>query len=54
MSLKFRILPLGAALLIALIPNAALADLKFCNATQSRIGVSIGYQDADGWATEGW
>lgn len=43
-----------AALL--LIPSSlpALADLKLCNATQSRVGVSIGYQDANGWATEGW
>lgn len=32
----------------------ALADLKLCNATSSRIGVAIGYQDARGWATEGW
>lgn len=35
-------------------PGPALADLKFCNATHSRVGVSIGYQDAEGWATEGW
>ena len=33
--------------------NAA-ADLKLCNATPGRIGVSLGYQDAKGWATEGW
>jgi uncharacterized membrane protein len=32
----------------------ALADLRLCNATPSRIGVSIGYQDGDGWSTEGW
>jgi uncharacterized membrane protein len=35
-------------------PAAALADLKLCNATSSRIGVAIGYQDGKGWATEGW
>ena len=35
-------------------PGAALADLKLCNATASRIGVAIGYQDGKGWATEGW
>ena len=34
--------------------GAAQADLKLCNSTTSRIGVSIGYQDANGWATEGW
>lgn len=30
------------------------ADLKLCNSTASRIGVAIGYQDNEGWATEGW
>jgi len=34
--------------------GAAWADLKLCNATSSRIGVAIGYQDNKGWATEGW
>ncbi len=34
--------------------DAAHADLKLCNATASRIGVAIGYQDPKGWATEGW
>jgi uncharacterized membrane protein len=28
--------------------------MKLCNATGSRIGVAIGYQDTNGWATEGW
>lgn len=33
----------------------ALADLKLCNTTASRIGVAIGYQDPKtGWTTEGW
>jgi len=32
----------------------ALADLKLCNTTPSRIGVAVGYQDPKGWATEGW
>lgn len=34
--------------------TAAHADLKLCNSTASRVGVSIGYQDNTGWATEGW
>jgi len=34
--------------------GGAHADLKLCNATSSRIGVAIGYQDPKGWATEGW
>ncbi len=32
----------------------AHAELKLCNATPSRVGVAIGYQDSRGWATEGW
>ena len=28
--------------------------MKLCNATPSRIGVAIGYQDSNGWASEGW
>jgi uncharacterized membrane protein len=35
-------------------PAEAHADLKLCNSTSSRIGVAVGYQDATGWATEGW
>lgn len=43
-----------AALLLAATTSAAHADLKLCNATASRVGVAIGYQDDKGWATEGW
>jgi uncharacterized membrane protein len=46
-----RLAALFAALLVS---TTVLADLKLCNATASRIGVAIGYQDAKGWATEGW
>ena len=50
-----RPLQLGLAVgLIVLGTHAARADLKLCNATSSRIGVAIGYQDPKGWATEGW
>lgn len=35
-------------------PEPARADFKLCNATQTRVGVAIGYQDPKGWATEGW
>ncbi len=44
------------SLLLALsaFASPAQADLKLCNATSSRIGVAIGYQDKNGWATEGW
>jgi uncharacterized membrane protein len=41
-----------SALLVSTTPAAA--DLRLCNTTGARIGVAIGYQDTDGWATEGW
>ena len=50
----------GLALALALVFLAGLgatpayADLKLCNTTASRVGVAIGYKDAEGWATEGW
>ena len=36
------------------LPSAALADLRLCNMSQSRVGVSLGYRDGQGWVTEGW
>ena len=46
----------GAAVILGSLALAppALADLKLCNTTSSRIGVAIGYQDPTGWTTEGW
>lgn len=52
-----RAIMLTLVMLVAtngLLAPAALADLKVCNATTSRIGVAIGYKDKVGWATEGW
>jgi uncharacterized membrane protein len=43
-----------AAIATSTLAGTAKADLKLCNATPSRIGVAIGYQDSKGWATEGW
>jgi uncharacterized membrane protein len=45
-----------ACFVLALVAGAAdaAAELKLCNATLGRIGVSLGYQDAKGWTTEGW
>jgi uncharacterized membrane protein len=43
-----------ALILLLLTTAPAAADLKLCNTTPSRIGVAIGYQDKEGWATEGW
>jgi uncharacterized membrane protein len=42
------------ALGFILLTTPANADLKLCNTTSSRIGVAIGYQDPNGWTTEGW
>lgn len=50
-ALPLRSLALAATLLSA---GPALADLRVCNTTASRIGIAIGYRDAQGWITEGW
>jgi uncharacterized membrane protein len=51
----------GAALVCTLVvlilassTRPAAADFRLCNNTAGRIGVAIGYKDADGWTTEGW
>jgi uncharacterized membrane protein len=51
----------GAALLCTLVvlmlatsTRPAAADFRLCNNTAGRIGVAIGYKEADGWTTEGW
>jgi uncharacterized membrane protein len=43
-----------ALLLLVLSVQAAKADFRLCNNTGSRVGVAIGYKDAEGWTTEGW
>lgn len=48
------VLCLAAVAGTALSAAPAVADLKLCNATTSRVGVAIGYRKADGWMTEGW
>ena len=32
----------------------AAADFRLCNNTPSRVGIALGYKDAEGWTTEGW
>ena len=32
----------------------AAADFRLCNNTSGRVGIAIGYRDAEGWTTEGW
>ena len=40
---------------MALAPAPALADFHICNNSGSRVGVAVGYKDAEGhWTTEGW
>ncbi len=34
--------------------SAAAADFRLCNNTSSRVGIALGYKDAEGWTTEGW
>jgi uncharacterized membrane protein len=48
--------PLPAlALAVACLWNgSAAADFRLCNNTSSRVGIALGYKDADGWTTEGW
>ena len=47
-----------AALLLAvpfaMIPDSAAADFRLCNNTSSRVGISVGYKENEGWTTEGW
>ena len=47
---------LGCALAgaIVLAPQPAAADFRLCNNTTSRVGISLGYKENDGWSTEGW
>ena len=57
--------PLSARLMAGLLPalvlvvmclwnNPAAADFRLCNNTSSRVGIALGYKDAEGWTTEGW
>ena len=48
---------LSAALAFAAIclwNGSAAADFRLCNNTSSRVGIALGYKDAEGWTTEGW
>jgi uncharacterized membrane protein len=51
---RFAHIAAPALLLLALSTQAAKADFRLCNNTGSRVGVAIGYKDAEGWTTEGW
>lgn len=43
-----------AVLALAASAGPAAADFRLCNNTASRVGVALGYKDAEGWTTEGW
>jgi len=43
-----------AVLLLAVSAHPAMADFRLCNNTGGRVGVALGYKDAEGWTTEGW
>ncbi len=51
-----RFLAAALFMMLALAASAhpAKADFRLCNNTPSRVGVAVGYKDADGWTTEGW
>jgi len=53
-SRRLACLLLPAVLLVLASAHPARADFRLCNNTGSRVGVSLGYKDADGWTTEGW
>lgn len=53
----FCVLALSASLFAGLslvADDQALADLRICNKSESRVGISIGYRSDRGWTTEGW
>jgi len=48
------LVPVLAVALMCLWASPASADFRLCNNTSSRVGIALGYKDADGWTTEGW
>ena len=48
------LLPALALAVTCLWNGPAAADFRLCNNTSSRVGIALGYKDADGWTTEGW
>jgi uncharacterized membrane protein len=43
-----------AFVMMCLWSGPAAADFRLCNNTASRVGIALGYKDAEGWTTEGW
>ena len=48
------LMPALAVLTLCAWNNPAAADFRLCNNTSSRVGIALGYKDAEGWTTEGW
>ena len=48
------LLPILALVVLCLWNGTARADFRLCNNTSSRVGIALGYKDAEGWTTEGW
>ncbi len=42
------------SVLLALLPLSAWAGLDFCNSTDEKLNLAIGYNGAEGWTSEGW
>ena len=49
-----RLVPVLLVALLCLSASPASADFRLCNNTASRVGIALGYKDAEGWTTEGW
>ncbi len=43
-----------ACAVVCTVASPARADFRLCNNTASRVGIALGYKDAEGWTTEGW
>jgi uncharacterized membrane protein len=53
-SLTAGLIPALALVVLCLWNSPAAADFRLCNNTSSRVGIALGYKDAEGWTTEGW
>src|SRR5882724_1675031 len=54
LSFGLRLLPALALVALCLWSGSAKADFRLCNNTSGRVGIALGYKDAEGWTTEGW
>ena len=48
------LLPALGILVVCLWSAPAAADFRLCNNTSGRVGIALGYKDAEGRTTEGW